>query len=71
MVTDNRQHIRELGVKHIFKAKNNSNSKGGEVRVFQIPKINFQAEYIGIRVFVTSLTILGNVSSIELKHSQI
>lgn len=45
MITDERPHIRELGLRRILKARTlKSRDKGGSIRQFRIPKLNFDAD---------------------------
>lgn len=42
MITDERKHIRELGLRRIMKART-SEQRGRGVRVFEVPPLNFEA----------------------------
>lgn len=42
MITDERQHVRELALRRVMKFKINSTSN--EIRIFNVPAINFDAE---------------------------
>lgn len=73
MISDDPQHIRELGLRRILKARNNQDEKATEWRVFRIPKVNFQArDYTDLinwdMCVVTSPPILDKVSNDELKE---
>lgn len=47
MITDDRQHIRELGIRRILKARSQRTNEG--IRIFRIPEINFDAkEYFNL-----------------------
>ena len=43
MITDDRKHVRELGFRRILRARS-STTTTSEVRVFEVPPLNFQAE---------------------------
>lgn len=67
MLTDSRQHIRELAVKRILKARKN-NIKN---RIFKVPKINFDAQdYIDLidwfNCVVTEPPLTMNMSEEQL-----
>ena len=44
LITNDRKHIRELGLRRILKARSEHNSVRIPVRVFTVPEINFNAE---------------------------
>lgn len=69
MISDDRRHIRELGVKRILKAR--ENTKSTVVRKFKIQTLNFEAKDYTDLIFwercdVTSPPILKSVSDIQL-----
>ena len=48
MITDSRQHIRELGLKRIMHARASKKPREG-IRMFQVPVLNFEAnDYIDL-----------------------
>lgn len=70
MIFDNRRPIRELGLRRIIEARR---VKSNSVRVFKLPKLNFQAaDYIDIIIWaesqITPPPILDNVSDKVLKE---
>lgn len=69
MISDERQHIRELGIRRILKAR--TQAKGKQVRLFNIPKINFNADdYYGLVDWtrVTEPPLTMHISDEELKN---
>lgn len=70
MIFDNRRPIRELGLRRIIEARR---VKSNSVRVFKLPKRNFQAaDYIDIIIWaesqITPPPILDNVSDKVIKE---
>lgn len=51
MMTDKRQHIRQLAIRRILKARNGNSTPSQSIRFFRIPKLNFNADdYIDLIV---------------------
>ena len=70
MITDERPHIRELGLKRIMKAR--IQVSANKIRKFQVPLLNLDAtEYYDMvdwhRVTVTEPTVTMNMTNNELK----
>ena len=71
MVTDHREHIRELGLRRILKARS-QNSGGKGVRQFIVPDLNFNAEdYFDLidwqKTVITEPPVLTDISENDIK----
>lgn len=72
MITDGRQHIRELALRRVLKFKVNSTPALSEIRIFKVPTINFDAkdytELIDWQIpNLTAPPLLKNLSCENLK----
>ena len=72
MVTDERQQIRELGLRRIMRTRSSNTSQHG-VRRFEVPLFNFNAEdYIDLiywhKCALTEPPVTKSVSDADLEH---